>query len=48
MNSTVADYVGRTIDLLAYQGAQAAGDTLLTPSLATAGEGGRIINQELP
>lgn len=39
---SVAEYVGRTIDLLAYHGAAASGDILLDPTFAEAGEAGRV------
>jgi hypothetical protein len=35
--------VGRTVDLLAYQGVQASGDILLAPSLADPSTGGYVI-----
>lgn len=40
---SVTDYVGRTIDLLAYQGAVARGERLLTQELAEPGNSGTII-----
>ena len=40
--STVADYVGRTIDVLAYDGAVPAGEVLLEQIMAQPGEGGKI------
>lgn len=40
--STVADYVGRTVDVLAYAGQKPAGEVLLIPTLARTGTGGEI------
>lgn len=40
---SVADYVGRAVDLLAYQGVQANGDILLMPSFADPGMGGYVV-----
>jgi hypothetical protein len=40
--ATVKDYVGRTIDILAFQGAEVGRETLLTMALAQEGQGGEI------
>ena len=40
--STVADYQGRTVDVLAYDGATPAGEVLLEQIMAQPGEGGKI------
>lgn len=40
--STVADYVGRTVDILAYDGQNPTKEVLLTAELAMAGGGGQI------
>jgi len=40
--TTAIDYLGRTIDLLAFAGAQPSGDVLLTPQLAFAAQSGQI------
>lgn len=40
--STVADYQGRTIDVLAYDGATPAGEVLLEQVMAQPGESGKI------
>lgn len=39
---SITNYVGRTVDLLAFQGQQLSGDQLLTQSLAESGLGGEI------
>ncbi len=39
----IADYVGRTVDILAYQGIKATGNNKLTETLAEPGTGGVII-----
>lgn len=39
---TVLDYAGRTIDVLAYDGAVARGEILLDQTLAQSAEGGKI------
>lgn len=41
--TTIKDYVGRTIDLVAYHGVNAGGDTLLEEALAEAGLSGAIV-----
>jgi len=38
----VADYQGRTVDLLAFQGVRAAGEAKLTHALVRPGEGGEL------
>lgn len=40
--SSVADYKGRTIDLLAFQGATATGEKLLSQVLVAEGESGQV------
>lgn len=40
--TSITDYLGRTVDLLAFQGQQPAGVVLLTASLAQEGQGGEI------
>lgn len=40
--STIADYVGRTIDVLAYDGAVARGEVQLEQTLALDGQSGKI------
>lgn len=41
--STAADYLGRTVDILIYDGQQPSGDTLVEPVLAQPGQGGKIV-----
>lgn len=41
--TTIADYVGRTVDLAAYHGVSSRGERLLEESFATAGTGGEIV-----
>jgi hypothetical protein len=38
----IEDYIGRTVDILAYQGATSSGKTLLTQSLVTEDSSGQI------
>jgi hypothetical protein len=40
--STINDYIGRTIDVVAFQGSRPRGDTQLTQALALPGSGGAI------
>jgi hypothetical protein len=40
--SDISDYIGRTIDVLAYDGAKLLGRTLLTQALANENEGGKV------
>lgn len=40
--SNIAEYVGRTVDVLAYTGASPDGERLLTQSLASNGGGGQV------
>jgi hypothetical protein len=40
--STIIDYVGRRIDVLAFQGATPSGNRLLTQALAVTGGGGNV------
>lgn len=42
MSSVADEYLGRTIDILAFPGAQPSGDTLLTQALMLPGQGGEI------
>lgn len=39
---SIANYVGRTVDILAFQGSLPEGEVLLEQSLAVPGEGGRL------
>ena len=39
---SISDYVGRTVDVLAYTGGTAAGERRLSMALATAGDSGQI------
>jgi hypothetical protein len=43
LSATVKDYVGRTVDLLAFDDARSSGDTLLTPALVQPGQSGALI-----
>ena len=40
--TTIADYTGHTIDLMAFQGVSATGEVLLEQALASVGSGGTI------
>ncbi len=41
--ASIKDYVGRTVDISAYQGVRPVGDVQLSATLALPGEGGRIV-----
>lgn len=43
LSATVQDYVGRTVDLLAFDGAKAAGEAKLIPTLVLPGQSGALI-----
>jgi hypothetical protein len=43
LSANVKDYQGRTVDLLAFDGARASGDTLLSQELAAPGRPGALI-----
>jgi len=43
LTGTISEYIGRTSDLLLYDGQQARGDTLLTPALVQPGASGALV-----
>lgn len=43
LSASVQDYVGRTIDLLAFDGAKASGEAKLIPALVLPGQSGALI-----
>lgn len=40
--ATIADYIGRSVDVAAWTGQQASGDTFVTPALASPGNSGEV------